>query len=831
MRSSDAYDPQVRNICENGNGQVGVLMSGIRTQQDGQNVRLRSGLIPALLLCLMALFMMSPAFADDAPDQDSLIAVPATVVSDNALNSLETSIRSVYQARIDVKKTTGVHKITVNELTQQAAADEVAAQSMVTKLEPYEKTYKNLLDVLGTAPAKDAPSEPASITRQRQLILKAQSDLHSRLMRARLYVLEAHALAEILSQTTDAVQQALLLQSFASPVTPAFWLSVSNEFSATQQSLLTLYSETLRTVAQDLQGWRIARLLGALVAIGCLITAPFFLLRQVRRAAARVLPNRRLRRVTAAAVFAPLCLLCATLSAAALWLGLTGGDMPDGSALASMASRISTQIPLVGFILGAGFATLSPTNPDWRVLPISDNAAKALRWHVVWFALLIFFRGVLRYFDMEAGLGQTTVQLLDAGFIVLAAPLLLSIPLQIERHPAPIAEGGVVRQSMLGRVTRVLLSLVSVFSIIAMLIGYIPLGYTILSWVCSMIITLFGLALVYLLVNDFSKTELLSTGRIGRYFVSMGMPDRIIDQMMTVMSGLFSVFLLFVAVAVAQSGGDFDFDVIFGNIGKVVLGQSIGGVTLSFDVLLKCLVIPIVGHYFIKIVRRWLTKRLFPTTALDKGGQTSILTIFTYASWIGIILIVMSSIGVTVSSMTWVVSALSVGIGFGLQSIVQNFVSGIILLAERPVTIGDLVEIGGKTGDIRRISVRSTDIGLSDGSTLIVPNSQFITSAVRNATFGRPSGAMSFTIAFPLGTDLSKSIPVMAAALEKVDGLLTTPPPSVTIADIQFDRVVVKVSGTTSSPRSVDGIANKARLAVWDALEKNGIVASQESSG
>lgn len=64
----------------------------------------------------------------------------------------------------------GFRSITVNELAQQAAADEVAAQGMVTRLEPYEKTYKNLLDVLGTAPAKDAPAEPASITRQRQLI-------------------------------------------------------------------------------------------------------------------------------------------------------------------------------------------------------------------------------------------------------------------------------------------------------------------------------------------------------------------------------------------------------------------------------------------------------------------------------------------------------------------------------------------------------------------------------------------------------------------------------------------------------------------------------------
>ncbi|MCH4090684.1 mechanosensitive ion channel family protein [Acetobacter sp.] len=806
-------------------------MFGICKRQDDQVSALKKDLFQGFFLCLMALFMMSPAFADDAPDQDSLIAVPATVVSDNALNSLEASIRSVYQARIDVRKTGGVHKIAVNELAQQASTDEASAKGMVARLEPYEKTYKNLLDVLGTAPAKDASSEPASITRQRQLLLRAQNDLNSRLMRARLYALEARALSEVLSQRTDAVQQALLLQSFASPVTPTFWLSVSNEFSATEQSVLTLYSEARKTIIQDVRGWRIARLLGAFAAAGCLIAAPFLLLRQVRRAAARVLPDGRLRRVTAAALFAPLCLVCASLSAGALWLGLTGGDMPDGSALASMAGMISTQIPLIGFILGAGFATLSPTNPDWRVLPISDNAAKALRWHVVWFALLIFFRGALRYFDMEAGLGQTTVQLLDAGFILLAAPLLLSIPLQIERHPAPIAEGGVVRQSMLGRVTRMLLSLVSVFSIIAMLLGYIPLGYTTLSWVCSMVITLFGLALVYLLVNDFSRTELLSAGRIGRYFVSMGMPDRIIDQMMTVLSGLFSVFLLFVAVAVAQSGGDFDFGVISGNIGKVVLGQSIGGVTLSFDVLLKCLLIPVVGHYSIKIVKRWLTKRFFPTTALDKGGQTSILTIFTYASWIGIILIVMSSIGVTVSSMTWVVSALSVGIGFGLQSIVQNFVSGIILLAERPVTIGDLVEIGGKTGDIRRISVRSTDIGLPDGSTLIVPNSQFITSAVRNATFGRPVGAMSFTIGLPLGTDLSKVIPLMDEALGTVEGLLATPAPSVTIADIQFDRVIVKISGKTASPRSVDGIANEARLVVWDALEKNGIVASQESSG
>ncbi len=131
--------------------------------------------------------------------------------------------------------------------------------------------------------------------------------------------------------------------------------------------------------------------------------------------------------------------------------------------------------------------------------------------------------------------------------------------------------------------------------------------------------------------------------------------------------------------------------------------------------------------------------KIIPLTRLDIGTRSSITNVMTYVLWIAVLLLVLTEAGVAVQNLTWVVSALSVGIGFGLQSIVQNFVSGVILLAERPIRVGDLVEIGGVKGDVKKISVRATEITLGDGSTMIVPNSQFITSNVRNATMGSPS--------------------------------------------------------------------------------------------
>ena len=120
--------------------------------------------------------------------------------------------------------------------------------------------------------------------------------------------------------------------------------------------------------------------------------------------------------------------------------------------------------------------------------------------------------------------------------------------------------------------------------------------------------------------------------------------------------------------------------------------------------------------------------------------RSSLTTLLGYVGGIVVIAIALSALGIGVERIAWVASALSVGIGFGLQAIVQNFISGLILLAERPVKVGDWVVLGTSEGDVRRINVRATEIQLGDRSTLIVPNSEFITKTVRNMTLRQCRG-------------------------------------------------------------------------------------------
>ena len=103
-------------------------------------------------------------------------------------------------------------------------------------------------------------------------------------------------------------------------------------------------------------------------------------------------------------------------------------------------------------------------------------------------------------------------------------------------------------------------------------------------------------------------------------------------------------------------------------------------------------------------------------------------------------------LGLSVSQIALFASALSVGIGFGLQSIIGNFVSGLILLAERPVRVGDWIAIGDLEGDVQKISIRATEIEMSDRSRLIVPNTELVSKTVRNVTHSSATGRVRLVL-------------------------------------------------------------------------------------
>ncbi|MCB1104172.1 MAG: mechanosensitive ion channel family protein [Cephaloticoccus sp.] len=205
------------------------------------------------------------------------------------------------------------------------------------------------------------------------------------------------------------------------------------------------------------------------------------------------------------------------------------------------------------------------------------------------------------------------------------------------------------------------------------------------------------------------------------------------------------------------------------------IGQ--GNVTLngisSFIVLL--LVIVMVE----RLIRRYVVKRVLAGTHLDESMRFGIERIIGYLIIVVGFYLAIQNTGIDLSSLAVVAGAIGVGLGFGLQNIISNFISGIIILAERPIAIGDRVEVGGVAGQVAKISLRSTTVVTNDNISIIVPNSQFISETVTNWSHGDPKVQMRISVGVAYGSDTDKVKEALLAVAQSHPKVLADPPPAV----------------------------------------------------
>jgi small-conductance mechanosensitive channel len=163
---------------------------------------------------------------------------------------------------------------------------------------------------------------------------------------------------------------------------------------------------------------------------------------------------------------------------------------------------------------------------------------------------------------------------------------------------------------------------------------------------------------------------------------------------------------------------------------------QLGKTPISLSTVLF-LVAVLVGVIFVSgLARRVMRDRLLARTPLDLGAREALSRIFSYVVGVIGLLIGFTAAGIDLSSLTVLLGALGVGIGFGLQNIVNNFVSGLIILVERPIQIGQRIDVGGTTGRIVRIGARSTTLVTNDNIAMVLPNSKFIEEPVTNWSLG-----------------------------------------------------------------------------------------------
>ncbi|MBX2855874.1 MAG: DUF3772 domain-containing protein [Rhodobacteraceae bacterium] len=185
-------------------------------------------------------------------------------------------------------------------------------------------------------------------------------------------------------------------------------------------------------------------------------------------------------------------------------------------------------------------------------------------------------------------------------------------------------------------------------------------------------------------------------------------------------------------------------------------GVEIGDSNYSLVDLFAALAVLVAGVWVTRLVQRLFRVNVLPNTTLDRGVQSSLTTGLGYIGFSLTALLAVSAAGLDLSNLALVAGALSIGIGFGLQNVVNNFVSGLILLIERPIKIGDWIVVGGYQGYVRRINVRSTEIETFDRSSVIVPNSELISGTVTNWTHKNSVGRVITAVGVSYDADSEK---------------------------------------------------------------------------
>ncbi|TAL97025.1 MAG: mechanosensitive ion channel family protein [Rhodanobacter sp.] len=771
--------------------------------------------MPALLRRLVFVLLCLGSFALPAQDSDSVpaaalsAATPAQALDqlDNRLDSLKAELKNKHPTT------------PLADLRNAALEVQDQARQLAGSLTPQMAALQAQLAVLGPPPAKGSPPEAPEVAAQRRQLDKAQVALDAQIKQAQLLSQSALQLAAQLTGLRNDEFQARLASRTASPFTHAFWADPVRTFP---DDIVRLN----RLDARSADAWRTAwqppnqkPLLACLIGAALLLGVGRWLLdRLLLSLATRHVPDGHLRRSAMAVAVALTAVFTTGLAAQLVYVGLNWNDIldPDLDALARAVVRL---VLFAAYVTGLGRALLSVRRPSWRLPALSDRAAQRLRpfpW-LLGAAALLF--GLIERISRTIGSSLPATVATRGLMALVISGLIGAAWLRLRRaRPEQVAGAAVEPRplwiGLLGAVA-VLGVLVSWLGVAT---GYIALAFFVavqMLWIGVIVASAY---LLFHLLNDLIHTLLSPRGRGGqRLLATFDWPPHALDQAATLLAGASRVLLTVLALAIVLTPFGAGPGDLLASARRSFSGLKLGDLPIDPGSIFSALLVLLAGVFLLRMIKRWLREQLLPKSTMEPGMQDSIVTLLGYLGGLLVMVLTLAALHVNLTSITWIVSALSVGIGFGLQAIVQNFISGLILLVERPVKVGDWVSLGTVEGDIRRINVRATEIQLWDRSTVIVPNSQLITENVRNVTQPNALGRVHIKLPMPLDTDPGKVRSLVLDVLNAHPGTLATPAPYVQLANLDDGAMTFNCVAYVNSPRDANGV--KSEL-LFETLER-----------
>lgn len=763
----------------------------------------------ALLAFLSALLLATAAFAQGD------VATRAA----RALAQAQTDLRAVDRAMDGRVDDDARRKLRTKAVAAGHSAEEAGA-SLTAELAQADARLAGL----GTVGAGEAPE----IARQRARIGGERGRIDAAMKRAKLINVEAAQLVAEIDRSEAEEFAQTVSQRVPSPLTPGFWGPVLSSVPRDLRRTALFLDQGRAQIAAQWRGgipWQAG--LGLLVALALLFPVRVHARSFGQRILIEGAPGHRVRR----SCFALWRVFVGTMAPLLAAVAIVQGLRWSGLLPVRWTSLLDTFVAVAGFggfVAAVTGAVLMRSQPSWRIAPIGDETASRLR-PLSWvLAAVAFAAPMLTSFNTTIGASRAAVVASQALITLTYQALIAAFLIALGRVRAAKDEDdddGTQTRAGLGAVELILWVAVAV-SFVSLLAGYVGLGFTIVQFITWATVLGSTTFLLTRAADDIITTVLTRNGRIGRGLSrAAGLRGSTIDQAGLVLAGAVRVVLVVVAFGLLLSpfGAGGGVIALFTRVGTLAQGFEIGGVAVSPGSIIRGVLVLVAGLALVRAFMSWLENRYLPVTDLDNSGRNSVSLIARYVGVALATIWALASLGIGVERIALLLSALSVGIGFGLQAITQNFISGLILLAERPIKIGDWIKVGNDEGDVKRISVRSTEIALADHSTLIVPNSELITKSVLNKTLANPLGRVHIQFSVPIEADADRVRQIVLDAYGAEDAILDDPAPSIFIDSIADGRIVFNSFAHVAGPRAAYSARSNVYVAVLRALRAENI--------
>ncbi|MBF0585724.1 mechanosensitive ion channel [Prosthecochloris sp. N3] len=251
---------------------------------------------------------------------------------------------------------------------------------------------------------------------------------------------------------------------------------------------------------------------------------------------------------------------------------------------------------------------------------------------------------------------------------------------------------------------------------------------------------------------------------------------------------------------------------------------SIGQADVSFWKLLTIVVTVSIIVISARFLKKLIAGRLLVTTVHDEGTRVALGTILQYLIVFFGFLLVLQSAGIDLSTLTVLSGTIGLGIGFGLQNIVDNFFSGLIILLERPIKVGDRIEVGSVYGDVTRIAIRSTTIRTNDNINIIIPNSEFVSKQVTNWSHTDRNVRVSIPVGVSYRSDPEKVRNVLLAVADNHPAILERPAPDVIFHEFGNSSLNFELRVWTSTHiQTPKVLRSEMNYRIFEAFRQHGI--------